>query len=304
MTNDTPPHERESEPALLLVGHGTTEPAGVAEFLVLKQQVADAWPHGPVEAGFLEFAAPTIAQAVNQLVRLGTGRFLVTPVLLFEAGHARRDIPRAVEKAVADLVDNASDEAPGLPSQKKHIAWRQTSPLESHPAVVRLSLRRYRQAISEQTFKDRENESRSQPTTTLLLVGRGSRDTYATANMREFARLRAEHTAGVDVTTCFYAMAEPSFAAALQQIVTAPPADSPRRVVVQPHLLFRGRILESIAVQIREAQQRRGDIQWLVASHLGPDRLLAQAVLDIACEKLQITNDKQSTNRNDQKREA
>ncbi len=87
-----------AEVGLLLVGHGTREPAGVNEFLTVAKLVAERFPQGPVESSFLELATPTIGEGVARLAQQGVRRVVVAPVILFAAGHIRRDIPAAVRR--------------------------------------------------------------------------------------------------------------------------------------------------------------------------------------------------------------
>ena len=55
-------------------------------------------PQIPLETGFLEYAEPTIQDAVIRLRDQGTQGMLVVPILLFEADHARLDIPDTVSQ--------------------------------------------------------------------------------------------------------------------------------------------------------------------------------------------------------------
>jgi sirohydrochlorin cobaltochelatase len=49
--------------------------------------------------GYNEFCRPTIAEAVDQVIRQGAGRVLVIPSMLTPGGvHAERDIPQALDE--------------------------------------------------------------------------------------------------------------------------------------------------------------------------------------------------------------
>jgi sirohydrochlorin cobaltochelatase len=112
----------------------------------------------------------------------------------------------------------------------------------------------------------------------LLLIGRGSYDPTANAEMAQFARLRweAERTAWYEVG--FTAMAEPG----LDRAITVAGAMPFSHVVVQPHLLFAGELLERINVAAQQAATRFPEKTWSVTPHLGPSDLLVSAVLDRA----------------------
>jgi sirohydrochlorin ferrochelatase len=75
------------------------------------------------------------------------------------------------------------------------------------------------------------------------------------------------------------AMAEPRLETVLEEVACLPV----RRVVVQPHLLFGGVLLDRVAAIVSEYAERYPGIQWATAAHLGPSKLVAQAALGRAC---------------------
>jgi sirohydrochlorin cobaltochelatase len=240
---------------LLLVGHGTRQPAGLAEFFEVAEQVQRLQAEFLVEPCFLEIAQPDIAAGVRRLLDRGIKQIIVSPVLLFAAGHAKRDIPAAVGEALKDL---------------PAIEVRQVPPLECQPQIVELSAQRFAEALS--------GRSEISPTNTLLLfVGRGNSDPTAIAEMHRFAALRGARSTLGQIAVCFVAMAQPNLEAGLQLAV-----DSPfQRIVVQPHLLFSGQVLDEIAVAVARRAAEQPNRQWIVAPHLGPSPLVAQAIVDL-----------------------
>ena len=250
------------EVGLLLVGHGTREAVGVEEFLTSAAQVAALAGETPVEPCFLEFAQPSIVEGFRRLVERGVRRIVVVPVLLFAAGHARRDIPLAVA-AVA--------------SEFPHVAVTQAAQLGCHADLLQLSELRYQTALigAEELAGD---------ATTLVLVGRGSHDPDATAEMHRFAALRGElpQRNKLRIEVGFVAMATPRFT----DVLDAAAQTGARRVVIQPHLLFGGVLLERIAQTTAEYAARYPRQQWLAAAHLGPDPLVARTIFSRAAETL------------------
>ena len=99
--------------------------------------------------------------------------------------------------------------------------------------------------------------------------------------MNRFVHLRAELTPVDRVEVCFVAMAEPSFATTLPRVAEL----GYRRVVVQPHLLFAGDLLAEVGTAVAQIARGRTDQQWLVTAELGPDPLLAQAVVELSRRK-------------------
>ena len=84
---------------LLLVGHGTRSRQGEGEFLEVAEQVSRRLTGVCVEPACLELTELTIPQGVSRLVERGARQIVVVPLLLFAAGHAKRDIPAAAEAA-------------------------------------------------------------------------------------------------------------------------------------------------------------------------------------------------------------
>jgi sirohydrochlorin cobaltochelatase len=241
---------------ILVVGHGTRDAQGIDEFYQAVHWIAERYCAEPVEPCFLELADPDIAEAVQALLRRGASRLVVAPLLLFAAGHAKRDIPQAVAAALAD---------------RSQIAVRYAPPLECHGAIVELSAERYRQAIAGLSpVPDAK--------TALVLVGRGSHDPQATAEMRRFTRLRTEQASFAEVATCFCAMAHPTLSATLSRVAALDVA----RIVVQPHLLFHGELLAAIRSEVEVWRARDPTRQWVVTAHLGPARAIADAVIELA----------------------
>jgi sirohydrochlorin cobaltochelatase len=233
---------------VLLVGHGTRDTRGLAEFFALVRLVKEQLDGLPMTPCFLEIAQPGIEEGVARLVSMGVCRIVVAPLMLFAAGHVRRDIPAAVQKAVARHVGVEVEFCPHLGNS---------------PSLVELSARRHRETLVDGTEDD----------ALLLLVGRGSHDAGASDEMGHFVELRQSQTGG-RVEACFYAMAEPLLRDVLPAL-----CEAERRIVVQPHLLFHGRLYDGIVETVEDCRRATG-VELLVAEPLGPAPLLAAAVVE------------------------
>ncbi len=247
---------------LLLIGHGTRDPAGLAEFWQLVELLRREQPDWQIEGCLLELAQPTIAEGLGNLIRRGARRVRVVPLVLFAAGHAKRDIPAALA--------TAADEHPG-------VVIDQAPHLGCHEAIVELSERRFHEAI-------RDHQKVAVGQTLLLLVGRGSHDREATGQMRQFAACRAAREAPGHIETAFIAMAEPRLEDALQAASRSKYA----RCVVQPHLLFAGLLLTDLRAAVGRVAASAPEKEWILADPLGPDIRLAAAVAEIAGGKLSV----------------
>jgi sirohydrochlorin cobaltochelatase len=233
---------------LLVVGHGTRDARGQAEFVATVEQLK-VRTRRPVEMSYLELAEPAIPAGVDRLAERGVQRILVVPLLLFTAGHAKRDIPTAVAAAAKTR---------GLT-----IAG-QTEALELEPHLLQLSQQRFAQAPAPPV---------ADCDTQLLMVGRGTGDPLAVAGMRRYTQEVARRL-GVEAHTAFVAVAQPS----VPQLLTALAVRRPSRVVIQPHLLFAGEVLGTIHQYVAEIAEQEPAVAWCVAPHLGPDPLLVDAI--------------------------
>jgi len=263
--------DRDRTFGLLLVGHGTRSTVGTQQFLELANHLARRIAPTPLEPAFLEMQQPGIAAAVERLLARSIQRLIVMPLLLFAAGHAKRDIPLAVQSAL-----NASG--------RGDLPWVQAAHFGCHSTILDLS----RQRLAE-SVKSREPVPGEE--TCLLLVGRGSPDESATAEMEEFARLREQQEGRLRTEVAFLAMARPLLGEKLELIAAA----KLRRVIVQPHLLFDGDLADSLRQQVDRTAKAHSEKEWLVAPLLADalgkfgigTELLIEAIL-ARCEEAAI----------------
>ena len=89
-------------------------------------------------------------------------------------------------------------------------------------------------------------------------------------------QFRLRHTPVAQARIAYLAMAEPRLETALEEIAEL----RYHRVVVQPHLLFHGELLDTITERVAQIASRWPQQQWFVAPHLGVGDLLAQAMLE------------------------
>ena len=236
---------------VLLVGHGTRDAEGTAATFELAALVQKELDPLPVETCFLEITQPNIEQGIARLVNRGACQITALPLMLFAAGHVKQDIPAATRQAIG---------------RHPNVSVQVLPHLGSHGAILQLSADRYRSAVDESAISTR-----------LVLVGRGSRDAEAIAEMHRFAEQRAELTPVEELDVCFLAMAEPKLAEGLARAA----ASQAQRIVVQPHLLFPGELLAKVRSEVHAFAQRYPQ-QWIVAPPLGVDRLIVEAITQLA----------------------
>jgi len=108
----------------------------------------------------------------------------------------------------------------------------------------------------------------------LVMVGRGSRDPCASADMRLLSEVVGYRLGRSCAHTAFYAMAEPRLPAVLESLAGQPG----RQLIVYPHLLFAGRLYQAICDQVAEFAGQNPQVGVTVANYLGPQRQVAAAI--------------------------
>lgn len=242
---------------VLVIGHGTADPVGAAETRQVAATVASLMPDVPVELGFLEVIAPTIGDALARLAARGCRSIVAAPLLLFAAGHAKRDVPEAVAVAAA---------AHGM-------SVRQTDAFGEIHEIVELSQTRRREAVATRGPV-------GAAATVLVMIGRGSSDPEAATQLRSFTEATLDAAGSARprrVELGFVAAARPRLDEAIA--TACDPADAQvRRIIVQPHLLFRGHVEDQVNDAVASGRVQRPDIEWIQVPRLGADPLVARAL--------------------------
>jgi sirohydrochlorin cobaltochelatase len=236
--------------ALLVVGHGTTDAAGVEEFEHLVDLVR-AQADVEVEGGFLELASPPIQEAVSRLVEGGHTTVAVVPLVLVAAGHSKGDIPAALERERL--------RHPGL-------EFRYGRPLGPHPLLLADLTDRLSAAVAAEAWAD----------TAVVLVGRGATDPDANAEVAKVARLFLEGRGLGTVETAFVSLAEPGVPAGLDRAERL----GYKRIVVLPYFLFAGVLPDRIVAQAQAWAADHPDHEVLTGGLLGPSERLASLVIE------------------------
>jgi sirohydrochlorin cobaltochelatase len=246
--------------ALLIAGHGSRDADGIAEFLDLARRYRDHRPDLPVEIAFLEFARPTIQEGVDRLVAGGAATVVVLPGVLMAAGHAKNDM--------ASEVRLARERHPG-------VTFHMGRALDVDARLLQLCQLRYREALA--------GRPQVPPAETLLLlVGRGSSDPDANANVAKVARFLQEGYPAGWASVAYTGVTAPLLADALPVCERL----GFRRIVVQPYFLFTGVLVKRIHAQVEERRRARPELEYVVVPHLQTHPLLLDAFAERAEEAL------------------
>jgi sirohydrochlorin cobaltochelatase len=206
-------------PPLLLAAHGTTDPTGVDAFAALTERVGQlaAADGTRVAGGFIELSEPPLREAVAGLASASPGPIVAVPLMLSAAGHAKGDIPAALARE--------RTRHPGL-------SWTYARPLGPHPALLEL-------------LADRIAAVSGPEAPAVLLVGRGSTDPDANADVVKTARLLWEGRDYPLAETAFVSLARPDVAQGLERCRLL----GARRIVVARYFLFPGVLPDRVAEQ-------------------------------------------------------
>jgi sirohydrochlorin cobaltochelatase len=266
---------------ILVVGHGTRKAAGADQLRQLVQWMREEQPGWRFYESFLELAEPSIEQAVAVAANDGMRCLVIVPILLFEAGHAKSDIPNAVA---------AATDSHGL----KILA--QTPSLGILPDVLELSNHRFEEiATHGKTIGCPEGHcsrvrcdqgcyliGRDLGRIGLAMIGRGTSDIDALNQMRRLTELCVGSRSVVWYGTGFFAGGTPTVDGLLDEASQAVSLDGPcQTILVQPHLLFEGELMDQLRAKLLDRITRYPDRQWLLARSLGADRGLAKVFIDL-----------------------
>jgi len=248
-----------SKPPLLLAAHGTRDQAGVDAFAALAARVAKlaAADGTRVAGGFIELSAPALREAVAGLAAASPGppaaaggqaspaavggqaspaavggqaspaaasgqaSMVAVPLMLSAAGHAKGDIPAALAREHA---------------RHPAVSFIYGRPLGPHPALIDLLARRV------------GAEGLDAPA--VLLVGRGSTDPDANADVVKTARLLWEGRDYPLAETAFVSLARPDVAEGLERCrLLSVGQQGAQRIVVARYFLFPGVLPDRVAEQ-------------------------------------------------------
>jgi len=237
--------------ALLIAAHGSRDAAGIREFWAFASAWQQLRPDRLQAAGFLEFERPTIGEAIDDLADRGAERIVVVPAMLMAAGHVKNDVPSEIHRGRLRHPD---------------IALQMARPLDIHPALLELCHVRFREAL--------ESRASIPPAETLLLlVGRGTSDPDANANIARISRFLWEASGVGWASIAYSGLASPG----VDEALTVCRRLGYARIVVQPYLLFDGVLLKRVRDTVARHAEADACAEIVAAPHLRLHPLLLQA---------------------------
>ncbi|MFI7635302.1 sirohydrochlorin chelatase [Nonomuraea sp. NPDC049400] len=278
------------KPPLLLIGQGSQDDAYAAEFgrFVHRLRCRLDQTGADVSGGYLERASPRLSDSVASLVAKGYHRLVALPLSLSRLGE---EFPAAMEL-----------------EQKRHptLMYDYGRPLGPDPRVLSLLAERLNEAATE-ISKPRSLElvgarprlravdappaddplMQVEPgETAIVLVGEGSTDAAANAEIHRVSRLFWETHAYdfMTVETAFVSVTPPGVPGGLERCRRL----GAKRVIVVPYLLFAGGMLERVWAQALAYGAGHPDLDIRCAEVIGDCETLADVVIDRYEEALQL----------------
>jgi cobalt/nickel transport system ATP-binding protein len=241
----------EHDPALLLIGHGSRSAAGVDQYWQLADAVGRVRPQLALGCGFIELAQPDLDGAIDDLVDQGVASMIAVPLVLLGAGHLKSDGPAALERGRTRHPD---------------VDFAYARDLGIHPAVLAVAEERIRAAAGGEGTDNRA----------VVLVGRGSTDPDANADLYKVGRLLSDSRGLGMVEPAFVSLARPSVTDALDRCRRL----GATSIAVVPYFLFTGLLVERIARQARDWAAAHPRTAVVVGRELGPDDRVAGLVIE------------------------
>jgi len=247
---------------IVVAGHGSRDPDGVKEFEQLVELIKQHAPQHIVTHGYLEFASPTIDQAISAQLAVGTQQVVMVPGVLLAASHAKNDLPSEL-----------------LAFAKSHpdIDFHFGAPLGLHPLLLQVMQERIIAAEAQSTQTVRRDD------TCLVLVGRGTTDPDANGEVSKFARMLEEGMGFGTAFVCYSGTAKPLVADGLRAAAQLGYA----RLIVVPFFLFNGVLVKRIYAAAGALQEREPALEVLNAGYLGVHPYVANVLIARAQEAIE-----------------
>jgi sirohydrochlorin ferrochelatase/(2Fe-2S) ferredoxin len=241
----------------LIVGHGSRIAGANQEFEALVAAYRELHPEHEVRLGYIELAAPSLDDALTALIVEGySGTVVLLPLFLFQAGHAKNDLPLAIARA-------------RLAGARMPIVIAQALGV-SHDMVQ--LYRGHLQTGLEATSGD----------AVLIPLGRGASDADANSDFCKVARLASEGLGAKWALPCFIGITEPQLEATLELAGRL----RPDHIVIAPYFLFAGRLLDKVNDLAQAFRARYPWVRVTITPHLGVQPQLIRAAQQRVTEAL------------------
>lgn len=246
--------------AVLLLAHGSRDAGAQAEYRRLVAAMAPRLPGVELLFGVLEFPSDgflSIEAAIERAVASGVERVVALPYFLFAAGHVREDVAGELAAAAARY-------------PRLKVAYQ--PPFGVEPRLIDVLEARAAEAAARLPAEP------SGPTA-LLVVGAGTSDPTANAELFRAARLLWERRRYELVEVGFVSLTEPSVTDAVRRCRALGAA----RIVAVPYFLHTGVLSRRIGGRLQRSRQEFPELPIELAQEMN----LHPALLDLLTERAQ-----------------
>ncbi|MBI5136568.1 MAG: sirohydrochlorin chelatase [Nitrospirae bacterium] len=242
-----------SKTVILLIGHGSRNPAGNDEFLDFAGRMRARHPDETFVTCFIEFHDVLVGDGVDQAVALGATRIIAVPVILLAAGHVKMEIP--------EILEAGRHRHPGV-----EIVYARNIGVCAQTVAMLV------ERVAEVAF------GRPDTDTGVLVLGRGSSDPDASGDVAKVARLFRQASGYDLVHYAFVGVTTPDLPTGVRQLI----AMGARRVIIAPYFLFTGVLIERIHRMADDFRVRWPEVPFAVSRYFEFHDLL----MDVVAERI------------------
>ena len=248
--------------AVILIGHGSLRSASGASMIRIAARLRARNVAPVVEAAFLNYSRPTLAETVAKVAAGGVTSITVQPYFLIAGYYVQHDL--------AALVRTVHEQFPTLTFQLAPV-------LGDHAALTNLAQRRVAAAVEaiEGRHSECSEESPSASIPALLLMAHGTPLPAANVPLYTLADTLAQRLALADARVAYLDCNTPTIPDGIDELVAA----GAQRIIAFPYFLHMGRhVAEDLPQLIATAQAKHAATAIHLAHHLDYDLALVDAV--------------------------
>ncbi len=263
---------------ILLMGHGSPEQAGNDDFFSFvenyRRHRQSINPREIVEGCVIEHAEPDLDKGIDLMAEKGVTELYCLPLILFEAGHAKSDIPEAI-----------------LRGRKKypHINFIPGSTIGTHPFMLEIIRDKINEILSPSpTLGEGRSEGHEDDTETgLLFVGRGSLDPFGNSDLYKMARVFWESSNFKGMEVSYVGVTKPTIEDTLLKMYKL----GCRRTILIPYFLFTGVLIPRIHDKVKKFQAAHAEMEIRVTDYFGHHPLIFK-LLDEKLKEARLRSEK------------
>ncbi len=238
---------------ILICGHGSRNKLAITEFEELTRLIQKKFPSILVEFGFLEFAKPSLTDALDKLRNSSIKKVIAIPAMLFAAGHVKNDIP--------SLLMNYA--------RKTDIEIIYGRELGINNLMISAACERVKEVF-------KKNNSLIPEESLLVVVGRGSSDPDANSNVSKITRMVVEGVGLGWGETVFSGVTFPLVEPGLRNVVRL----GYKNIIIFPYFLFSGVLVTRIKRQSDIVALDNPHVEFHEAKYLSSHKYVVQTFVE------------------------